>query len=382
MSFDEIKSLVVQGNESIEAVKTKVSDLETRLTEVETKANRPGSTFVNRAEQSGALATEIKKLHQFFETGEGLDRKGITSTGTGAAGGFALPEVIDRTILDQLRNISPIRQIAQVVQTTTSDYKKLVGLGGVGTVWNAETTDRSAETASPTMAEVAPTHGELWAKPEISQWALDDLIIGPEAWLQANVTDTFAQAEGAAFVNGDGTNKPTGFLAGPAPVTTGDATRAFGTLQYVPSGAAGAFVAATASVSPADCLINMIYTLKAGYRVNGRWVMNSQTAGAVRKFKDLEGRFLWTDPLAEGQPALLLGYPVTIAEDMPDIGANTFPIAFGDFQRGYIIADRVGIRIIRDEVTKPGFVRYLIGKRVAGKLLDTNAIKLLKMAAT
>jgi HK97 family phage major capsid protein len=141
-------------------------------------------------------------------------------------------------------------------------------------------------------------------------------------------------------------------------------------------------VAATASVSPADCLINMIYTLKAGYRVNGRWVMNSQTAGTVRKFKDLEGRFLWTDPLAEGQPALLLGYPVTIAEDMPDIAANTFPIAFGDFQRGYIIADRVGIRIIRDEVTKPGFVRYLIGKRVAGNLLDTNAIKLLKMAAT
>lgn len=380
--ISELKSLLVQGNETIEAVKTQVAALEGRLAEVETKANRPGAGFTARTEEIGVLGLEVKKLIQFFETGEGLDRKGITSTGTGAAGGFALPEVIDTTILDQLRNISPIRQIAQVVQTTSSDYKKLVGVGGVGTAWNAESTDRSAETASPSMQEVAPTHGELWAKPEISQWALDDLLIGPEAWLQTNVTDTFAQTEGAAFVNGDGTNKPTGFLAGPTPVVTADAGRAFGTLQYVPSGAAGAFVAATASVSPADCLINMIYTLKAGYRVNGRWVMNSQTAGTVRKFKDLEGRFLWTDPLAEGQPALLLGYRVTIAEDMPDIGANTFPIAFGDFQRGYIIADRVGIRIIRDEVTKPGFVRYLIGKRVAGKLLDTNAIKLLKMAAT
>lgn len=380
--ISELKSLLIQGNENIEAVKTQVAALEGRIAEVETKANRPGAGFTITTKEPTLLNTEVKKLVQFFETGEGLDRKGITSTGTGAAGGFALPEVIDTTILDQLRNISPIRQIAQVVQTTSSDYKKLVGVGGVGTAWNAESTDRSAETASPTMQEVAPTHGELWAKPEISQWALDDLLIGPEAWLQTNVTDTFAQTEGAAFVNGDGTNKPTGFLAGPTPVVTADAGRAFGTLQYVPSGAAGAFVAATASVSPADCLINMIYTLKAGYRVNGRWVMNSQTAGTVRKFKDLEGRFLWTDPLAEGQPALLLGYPVTIAEDMPDIGANTFPIAFGDFQRGYIIADRVGIRIIRDEVTKPGFVRYLIGKRVAGKLLDTNAIKLLKMAAT
>lgn len=382
MSFDEIKSLIVQGNENIDAVKSQVAALETRLTEVETKANRPGGGFTIASKDASPLKAEVKRLAQFFETGEGLDRKGITSTGTGAAGGFALPEVIDGTILDQLRNISPIRQIAQVVQTTSSDYKKLVGVGGVGTAWNAETTDRSAETASPQMAEVAPTHGELWAKPEISQWALDDLIINPEAWLQANVTETFAQAEGAAFVSGDGSNKPTGFLAGPAPVVTADAARTFGTLQYVPSGAAGAFIAATASVSPADCLINMIYTLKAGYRVNGRWVMNSQTAGTVRKFKDLEGRFLWTDPLAEGQPALLLGYPVTIAEDMPDIGANTFPIAFGDFQRGYIIADRVGIRIIRDEVTKPGFVRYLIGKRVGGKILDSNAIKLLKMAAT
>jgi HK97 family phage major capsid protein len=366
--MSELKSLLVQGNETIAEVQKKNAELEARLAEVETKANRPGGSFAIQSSEPGLIGAEVKKLIQFFETGEGLDRKGITSTGTGAAGGFALPEVIDTTIMDQLRSISPIRQIARVVSVTSSDYKALVGLGGVATVWNAETTDRSAETASPTMAEVAPTHGELWAKPEISQWALDDLIIGPENWLQTNVTDTFAQAEGTAFVSGDGTNKPTGFLAGPTPVVTADAGRAFG--------------AATASVSPADCLINMIYTLKAGYRVNGRWVMNSQTAGTVRKFKDLEGRFLWTDPLAEGQPALLLGYPVTIAEDMPDIGANTFPIAFGDFQRGYIIADRVGIRIIRDEVTKPGFVRYLIGKRVAGKLLDTNAIKLLKMAAT
>lgn len=382
MSFDEIKCLILQGNESIEAVKSQVAAMETRLADVETKSNRPAGTFANRAEKSGILATEIKKLHQFFETGDGLERKGITSTGTGSAGGFALPEVIDSTILDQLRSISPIRQIAQVVQTTSSDYKKLVGIGGVGTVWNGESTDRSAETASPLMAEVAPTHGELWAKPEISQWALDDLLINPEGWLQANVSDEFAKAEGAAFVAGDGTNKPTGFLAGPAPVVTADAGRAFGTLQYVPSGAAGAFVAASASVSPADCLVNLIYSLKAGYRTNGRWVMNSQTAGTVRKFKDLEGRFLWTDAIAEGQPPLLLGYPVIIAEDMPDIGANTFPIAFGDFQRGYIIADRIGIRVIRDEVTKPGFVKYLIGKRVAGRLLDTNAIKLLRMSAT
>jgi HK97 family phage major capsid protein len=354
-------------------------DLQKRLDDMELKTNRPRNSL-GRGADSEAKTQAVENLKTFFETGEGLERRGVTSTGTGAAGGFALPEEIDSMILDQLRNISPIRQIAQVVSTTTSDYKKLVGIGGVGTTWNGESTDRSAETAAPQMAEVAPTHGELWAHPEASQWALNDLVFNPEAWIQQNVTDEFAKAEGTAFVSGDGTNKPTGFLAGPAPVATSDGARAFGTLQYVPSGAAGGFVVATGTVSPADCLINMIYTLKAGYRANAKWVMNSLTAGTVRKFKDLQGRFLWTDPLAEGQPALLLGYPVVIAEDMPDIAANSLSIAFGDFFRGYIIADTVGMRIIRDEVTKPGFVRYLIGKRLAGKLLDTNAIKVLKFA--
>jgi HK97 family phage major capsid protein len=213
-------------------------------------------------------------------------------------------------------------------------------------------------------------------------WFDGDLIINAESWLQLNVTDAFGQAEGAAFVAGDGTNKPTGFLSGPTPVVTADSGRAFGTLQYIPSGAAGAFLAASATVSPADVLADMIYTLRAGYRQNARWVMNSKTAGVVRKFKDIDGRFLWVDNLSAGQPALLMGYPVTIAEDMPDIGANTFPIAFGDFFRGYLVADRTGMRIIRDDITRPGFVRYLISKRVGGKLLDTNAIKLLKMSAT
>lgn len=327
------------------------------------------------------LEVGARQLRQFFETGEGLERRDILATGTGAQGGYALPRQISETVQDQLINVSPIRQIAQVIETSSNDYRHLVGVRGTSFTWNAEATVRG-DTDEPTMAEVVPTMGELWAYPTISQWALDDLVINAEGWLQTNVTDTFAQAEGAAFVSGDGTNKPTGFLTGPTPVTTVDASRTFGTLQYVASGAAGAFVAATASVSPADCLVNMIYTLRAGYRGNARWVMNSQTAGTVRKFKDLEGRFLWTDPLAQGQPPLLLGYPVTIAEDMPDIGADAFPIAFGDFQRGYVIADRVGMRIIRDEVTRPGFIRYLISKRVGGKLADSNAIKLLKMAAT
>jgi HK97 family phage major capsid protein len=380
MGIEDIKSLIEEGNKTIVAVKTKTDDLESRLANIETKTNRPGG-FVSRADDRTPFKTEAKKLANFLETGEGLERKDILATGTGAQGGFALPELISRTIQDQILNVSPIRQIAQVQEIASNDYAQLVGLRGATTTWNAETTTR-AVTAEPTMSEVKPAMGELWAYPAVSTWALADLVINAEQWLQVNVSDAFAQAEGAAFVSGDGVNKPSGFLAGPTPVVTGDASRAFGTLQFLPSGAAGAFVAATASVSPADALVNMIYTLRAGYRANARWVMNSQTAGVVRKFKDLEGRFLWSDALAAGQPPLLLGFPVTIAEDMPDIGANTFPIAFGDFSRGYLVADRAGLRIIRDEITKPGAVRYLISKRVGGRLLDSNAIKLLKMSVS
>lgn len=388
MDTMEPLEMIEASLKKIEERTEKMEDLDRRLSELESFAPRHRRPYLPdvsaHAEDDGNrrdLKSEAKQLRSFFETGEGLERRDVLATGTGAQGGFALPELISRTIQDQLINVSPIRQIAQVQEVSSGDYKQLIGLRGAATAWNAEATVR-ASTAESEMASVAPTMGELWAYPTISQWALDDLVINAESWLQLNVTDAFAQAEGAAFVSGNGTNRPTGFLSGPTPVATGDAGRAFGTLQYVPSGAAGAFVAATATVSPADALVNMIYTLRAGYRANARWVMNSATAGVVRKFKDIDGRYLWVDNLAAGQPPLLLGYPVIIAEDMPDIGANTFPIAFGDFFRGYLIADRTGMRIIRDEVTRPGFVRYLISKRLGGILLDSNAIKLLKMSVS
>lgn len=374
-TMDEIKELVVEVNDTFN---TRLADFEKRIGEAE---RRVGAARFGGFGNSSTLADEAKTLREFFATGNGLERKDILATGTGPQGGYALPEQIDAKIQDQLINVSPIRKIAGTVQVATSDYKALIGTRGATTAWNAETTVR-AGTATPGMAEVAPTMGELWAYPTVSQHALDDLIINTEQWLLQNITEGFAQAEGTAFVSGDGTNKPTGFLAGPAPVSTADASRAFGTLQYIPTGAASDFLAATATVSPADCLLTLIYTLRAGYRANASWVMNSATAARVRKFKDIDGRFLWVDNLAAGQPPLLLGYPVTFAEDMPDIGANTFPIAFGDFRRGYLIADRIGMRVIRDEVTQPGYVKLLISKRVGGKLADTNAIMLLKVASS
>ena len=371
--IEEIKTLVIKGNDRFEEVGKRVEQLEQRLNDAETKAARPRGIGAPEG-RSSVLVTEAKALATFLETGEGLSRKAI-NTGTGAAGGFALPEEISRVVQDQLINISPIRQIARVVQVNSPDYVHLIGARGATTTWNAEETVRTTETATPTLHAVSPAFGELWAFPSITQHAADDLIFDPESWLQLNVSDAFAEAEGAAFVGGNGVDKPSGFLHG-TPVATPDGTRAAGVLQFIPTGNAS-----TLGSAPADLLVQVVYMLKTGYRANARWVMNSTTAGVIRRLKDAEGRFLWADGLAAGQPSLLLGYPVTIAEDMPDIGTNSLPIAFGDFSRGYLIADRVGMRIIRDEVTKPGWIRYLISKRVGGAIADANAIKLVKVAA-
>jgi HK97 family phage major capsid protein len=355
--------------------------MDDRLTEAETKAARPGGKPVNKDadEYKGAFTNYLRNPMdpQVQQKMYDLSRKAAdVRTSTNASGGFALPEEISADIARQVMDISAIRSIARVVQVGTPDYKELVDLNGFGTEWVGETGVR-AVTNTPNIGEVAPTFGSLVAKPEATIESLEDLFFNVESWLSSSAVDHFAQGEGLAFVSGDGTNKPTGFLAGPAPLATADAARAFGTLQYVPTGQAAAL-----ATNAFDTFKDISFTLKGDYRKNGRWVMNSLTLAALSKVKDSQGVYLLQRSVAEGTPYTLEGYGITIAEDMPVIAANAFPVAFGDFARGYLIADRVGMSIIRDEVTKPGYVRYIMRRRLGGKVKDSNAIKLLKIAAS
>jgi HK97 family phage major capsid protein len=185
----------------------------------------------------------------------------------------------------------------------------------------------------------------------------------------------FARAEGAAFVGGTGVNQPKGFLTAPT-TDEADAIRAFGTLQYVESGDALGF-----DVNPELKLIDLVHSLKAGHRQGASWVMNSATLSEVRKLKAADGSFLWQPGLMEGQPNRLLGYPVVEAEDMPDIAADAFPIAFGNFRAGYLIAERSATSILRDPFTNKPFVHFYATKRIGGQVLDSDAIKLMKISA-
>ena len=283
--------------------------------------------------------------------------------------------MLERQIARLSVDISDMRSICTVRTVGSTDYKELFDVNGAAFEWVGETDTRN-QTNTSDLAEVAPTFGMASAKPQATEESLEDLFFDVEGWLVQTASEAIGQGEGAAFVAGNGTKKPTGFLAGPTPVTTTDASRAFGTLQYIFGGQAAALPTSL------DPLYDMVYGLRARYRRNARWVGGKLVFGGVRKLKDTTNQYLWQPAVAAGQPDMLMGYPVTEAEDMPVVAANAFPLAFGDFREGYLIADRVGMRITRDEITTPGYVKFYIRRRVGGKLRNTQAIKLLKISTS
>jgi HK97 family phage major capsid protein len=305
---------------------------------------------------------------------EALQSKALNAT-LPAEGGFAVPQLIDQLIEKRLRDISPIRSIAQVVQVGSSGYRKLVSSAGLTSGWVAETVARP-ETLATTFSEVVPPSGELYANPAATQAMLDDAVFDVENWLAEEIAREFAQKEGAAFIAGNGVSRPKGFLTY-ASATTADAARAFGTLQYLPTGTAAAFPA----TSPADKLIDLIHSLRPAYRQGAVFVMNSKTLSQVRKFKDSTGQFLWQPSVLAGVPASLLGYSVIEAEDMPDVAADSLSIAFGNFNAGYVIADRTGVRLLRDPYSNKPYVHFYATKRTGGAVTNSEAIKLLKFSA-
>jgi HK97 family phage major capsid protein len=285
-----------------------------------------------------------------------------------------VPLEIERTIDRVLAKASPIRSIAGVRQIGAATYRKPINIVEAASGWVGET-GAVATTAAPTLAALDFPAMELYAMPAATQALLDDSQVDIEQWLADEVQIVFAEQEGAAFVNGTGVNQPKGFLQYTA---VADASYSWGNIGYVASGAAGAF----ASSNPSDALLDLCYAPRQGYRANGRWVMNRKTEAAIRKFKDSTGNYIWQPGAAAGQPATVLGYPVTEVEDMPDIAANSFAIAFGDFARGYLIVDRVGIRVLRDPYSSKPYVLFYTTKRVGGGVQNFEAIKLMKFAAS
>ena len=298
-----------------------------------------------------------------------FERKGL-SAGSDTDGGYVVPEETERSINRALRDISPMRAIARVRQVSGSVYKKPFAITGPETGWIGETAARP-ETGSPKLEELAFPTMELYAMPAATQSLLDDAVVDIDQWVAEEVRATFAAQEGVAFVSGDGVNKPKGFLSYP---TIDNAAWSWGKIGTIATGTSAAFPVA----DPGDKLIDLVYAVKAGYRANAHFVMNRATQSVVRKMKDGDGTYLWQPSAKPGEPSSLMGFPLAESEDMPDIAADSHAIAFGDFRRGYLIVDRVGIRVLRDPYSAKPYVLFYTTKRVGGGVQDFDAIKLMK----
>jgi HK97 family phage major capsid protein len=305
---------------------------------------------------------------------DGLRRIEQKSLAVSSDGGYTVPDETEREIGRRLAAVSPIRGISGVRQVSANVYKKPFTTTGPVTGWVGETASRP-ETTAPVLAELSFPAMELYAMPAATATLLDDTAVDIDAWLAEEVEIAFAVQEGTAFVTGDGSSKPKGFLSYDK---VAQASWAWEDIGYIVTGVSAGF----AEDDPADNLIDLVYTLKAGYRQNATFVMNRKTQAAIRKLKDADGNYIWQPATLAGGSATLMNFPIAEAEDMPDIAANSYSIAFGDFRRGYLVVDRVGIRVLRDPYSAKPYVLFYTTKRAGGGVQDFDAIKLLKFGTT
>lgn len=379
-------------NKAIDDAVGKVEkELKRRADEIEAKANRlalsgggDGAAEVKAADAFGRLTGKKVTVEELREYKTALaaqlrnpEAKATTlQVGADPAGGYFVTPDTSGRMVKKIYETSPMRQLASVVSIGTDALEGPIDNGEAEALWVGEMAPR-VQTDVPQVGMWRIPVNEIYAYPKVTQKLLDDASVDIEAWLSGKASDRFARKEANAFVAGDGVQKPEGLLMR-TPVTTDDATRAWNVFQYLPSGAAGAF----ASSNPADAVIDLIYKLKAGYRANARFFMARSTVGAIRKLKDGQGNYLWAPGATAGQPSTFFNYPVVEGEDMPAIGANSLSIAFGDFAEAYIIVDRLIASVIRDNITQPGFVKFLFRRRVGGGVVNGEAVKLLKFATS
>lgn len=327
-------------------------------------------------------AEHTKAFDRFFRKGidaglADLEVKAAARTDSDPDGGYVVPEQMEGTIDRVLSTVSVMRDISRVMTISTGTYRKLVGQGGASGGWVGEREARP-ETDTPTLSELKFPTMELYANPAATQTLLDDASVDIAGWLADEVSIDFAEREGTAFISGTGINQPRGILSYD---TVANASYAWGKLGFIASGVAADINDATHN--GVDALIDLVYSIKQGYRQGSAFVMNKTLQGSVRKLKTIgdDAQYLWQPPVQIGQPATLLGYPVRDDDNMPAVGANAFPIAFGNFNRGYLIVDRQGIRVLRDPFTNKPYVHFYTTKRVGGGVQNFEAIKLLKCAA-
>lgn len=382
----------------LEKLNKAVSDAEAnvkkRVDELEAKANRMALGGGNGADPELKSASEFGELierkeftvDQFREYKRDLskylrrDEKTVTmQVGVDPSGGYYVTPDTTGRIIKKIYESTPMRQLATVATIGTDALEGPIDNGEFDAAWVGEKASRPQTDASQFGKWVIPVN-ELYAYPWVTQKILEDAKIDIEGWIGNKASDKFSRKENAGFISGTGEMQPKGLLSYATAATPDKGGRPWGTFEHIAAGVATpqAFVALNDGAS--DLIIDLIYSLKAAYRQNARFLMSRATVGTIRKVKDDQGRYIWQPGMVAGQPSTLFNYAVAEGEDMPAIVANALPIAFGDFAETYTIVDRLGIGVVRDNITQPGFVKFHMRKRVGGGAINFESMKFLKFA--
>jgi HK97 family phage major capsid protein len=388
-AFDEFKG----------AQDRRMSEMQNRLEAIEALSDRPRATVGGdqfsrdqvehlerfkswlRRPTEGSVKRQLDEAQGEMETKSAREGKAVV-VGAGATGGYAVPEILDSQIEARVRLLNPFRSLVRVVTVGSRDWKALVSTNDSTNGWVAEAGARN-ETTTSELVERAPTFGTLYSYPYATEEAMQDVFFDVAAWLVEEAADGFAAAEATAIVSGNGSARPTGFLNS-TPVTTDDGSpqRAAGTLEYIPITSPSSPYTSTGITG--DTLIDLSMSIKEKYLLDAgkvAWVMSRATAANVRKLKDSYGQYLWQSGIAVGQPNTLLGFPVSLTDSMPAPTAGSYPIAFGNWSRAYILADRVGtMRITHDDnISAPGYHKFYMRRVVGGCVYNHEAVKVAKL---
>ncbi len=400
-NFAEVKKLVDDLGKSVhdmrEANEQKMAELAknngvAELKEAQAKLDAQvadaikGLTDLQRQNALGAdnhksnddVAPEIKAaFSHLVRRGEGgLDAKSLSSL-TNPDGGYLVPRDTSGRIIKKAQDYSPMRRYASVQSISGDALEGLNDNGVISTGWVGETASRTVTATTQLGMWKVPAH-EIYANPQATQRMLDDAEINVEAWISGKLAEAFGQAEASAFISGDGVGKPRGILSRTFATTT-DASRAWGTVQKVASGASGAFVA---TPNAADCLISLMTALHPKYWAGAIFAMNRYTLGEVMKLKDDTGAYIWQPNFQMGAAGTILGQKVDASFDhLPSLAAASKSIVFGDFSNAYQIVDKKGITILRDPLTNKPYVGFYTTRRVGGDVINSEAYKVLSFEA-
>ncbi len=363
--------------EKLDRMDVDMNKLQDDISGVKTAMRRPSksSEIILPEEDNGYKSAFMNYVTKGLEQDVSIFQTKEMSVLADQQGGYMAPSEMAERIVTRQFDTTPMRQLATVMSISSEAVEMLRDTDEAEAQWVSELGAREDTDQGEIGRIRIPVH-ELHAQPKATQKLLDDAIINVEEWLISRVSGRFSRRENTAFMTGDGVGQPRGLLSYSTAATSDD-TRNWGVLEHVATGADGAF----ASSDGADVLITLMNKLKAGYLPKANWLMPRSVVDVVRKFKESStDAYIWQPGLQVGNPATLLGYPVVLAEDMPSMSSGSLSVAFGNFEEGYTIVDRIGMRVLRDPYTSAPFVKFRCSKRVGGDVVNFDAIKLLNFA--